>query len=388
MGRGAVAVLLVEGPNAVHLVDEHFKAHSGRRIADAWLGRIAVGHWGGPVGEELVVCRTGDHRVEIHCHGGVAAIRAIIDSLVAEGCQEVPWREWRRTSSADAIQAEAHIALAEATTVRTAAILLDQLNGALANAVRAAVVAVEAGDWSAATEFISALLSNKELGLRLTTPWRVVLCGPPNVGKSSLINALAGYERAIVSPIPGTTRDVVTLHTAIEGWPVELADTAGLRTSADELEAAGVRLAQTVLAAADLIVFVNDVTQPNAKADSALIAAVQTTRMIEVWNKVDISPDHRAGIFSDRDLPESTGPVYTSAETGKGIAELTSAIAIALVPYPPAPGAAVPFLPRHIESLLVAHNAIERRDGLVALDSLHSLLAIGGQSQRLNTTGG
>ena len=82
--------------------------------------------------------------------------------------------------------------------------------------------------------------------------------GAPNVGKSSLINALAGYERAIVSPTPGTTRDVVTVTTAIDGWPVQLSDTAGFRETQDELESAGIELATTTLSRAELAIFVHD----------------------------------------------------------------------------------------------------------------------------------
>ena len=114
--------------------------------------------------------------------------------------------------------------------------------------------------------------------------WRVVIAGPPNVGKSSLINAMAGYERAIVSPLPGTTRDVVTLTTAIDGWPVQLADTAGLRASDDELESAGVKLAGAALAAADLVILVCDATGDlNAASEiaSQISAATRTYSRLE-----------------------------------------------------------------------------------------------------------
>ena len=107
------------------------------------------------------------------------------------------------------------------------------------------------------------MLQFRDLGLHLTTPWRVVLAGAPNVGKSSLMNAIAGYQRAIVSPTPGTTRDVVTVTTAIDGWPVQLADTAGLRETQDELESAGVALADAAIGEADLVIVVSD-----ASADS------------------------------------------------------------------------------------------------------------------------
>ena len=105
---------------------------------------------------------------------------------------------------------------------------------------------------------IAILLARADLGRHLVRPWSVVLAGPVNVGKSSLINALAGYGRSIVHHAPGTTRDAVTAATAIDGWPVELCDTAGLRPAATPVERAGIERAQERLAQADLAVLVFD----------------------------------------------------------------------------------------------------------------------------------
>ena len=205
--------------------------------------------------------------------------------------------------------------------------------------------------------------------MHLVSPWRVVFAGPPNVGKSSLINALAGYQRAIVSPIPGTTRDVVTLTTAIDGWPVELADTAGLRSTDDELEAAGVELAQSALATADLAVLVQDATNPAATPQFDPRAV--PPRVIHVHNKIDL--------VSADDLPAfgSTTPptqLATSAETGAGIADLAAAIGRSLVPNPPACGDAVAFTAQQVEVLTVASNAIQRQHAAAAIEALQSLL--------------
>jgi tRNA modification GTPase len=197
-----------------------------------------------------------------------------------------------------------------------------------------------------------------------------VIAGPPNVGKSSLINALGGYERAIVSPIPGTTRDVVTLTTAIDGWPIQLSDTAGLRETSDELESAGVQLAQAVLSTADLVVLVQDMTQSDSEISANSSIPPINQRVIRVRNKIDlreVSPRNDG-------KPADASVVYTSATTGQGIATLAAAIAKSLVPVPPAPGSAVPFAARQIEILVVARNAVERRLKESAIDALNSLL--------------
>ncbi len=121
---------------------------------------------------------------------------------------------------------------------------------------------ITAADWPAAREAVCQVLARWPIGSHLVEPWRVVLAGPPNVGKSSLVNALVGYQRAIVYDAPGTTRDMVTAITALEGWPVELCDTAGLRSSREAIEAEGVRLARQAAAAADALVLVFSAQEP------------------------------------------------------------------------------------------------------------------------------
>ena len=232
-GRSALATLLVRGPEASALVGRFFQPAGRTPLDQRPINSIAFGHWGGDEGEGVVVARRDPSTIEVNCHGGLAASASLIRDLVSTGARQLDWVEWAKQTAPDPLAAAARVALAQAATEPAAAILLDQYHGALRRAIDSTRAAL-AGDQpeQAATE-LRHILQFAELGRHLTRPWRVVLAGRPNVGKSSLINALVGYQRAIVFHQPGTTRDVVTARTAMGGWPVELADTAGIRPGAD-----------------------------------------------------------------------------------------------------------------------------------------------------------
>jgi tRNA modification GTPase len=330
-GRGAVATLRIEGRGAVEAVESHFRVCSGRPLAARGADEMVVGHFGGDRGEEVVVRRCGDTAVELHCHGGRAAVARIEHVLVAAGCRRVTWREWAQERCDDPIAAAALLALAEARTERTAAILLDQYHGALRCAMDEIRRDFDRGDASAAQQRIDAILGCEEIGRHLTRPWSVVLAGRINVGKSSLLNALAGYGRAIVHPAAGTTRDAVTVTTAVDGWPLEFCDTAGLRATDDAVERAGIERARQRLAQADLVVLVADGSVPWSAEDEAL--AQQYPGAVLVHNKCDL-PASSGG---------RPGGISTSALCGEGVDALLATIGRRLAPDPPPPGAAVPF---------------------------------------------
>jgi tRNA modification GTPase len=189
------------------------------------------------------------------------------------------------------------------------------------------------------------------VGRHLVEPWRVVVAGPPNVGKSSLVNALAGYQRAVVSDVAGTTRDVVTVQVAFDGWPVELTDTAGLR-EAEGLEAEGVERARRVLAEADLVVWLIDGTEPRTRWPEWGTDVPEDRTVLLVQSKADL-PVHPTQDLAIQD----TTPV--SAVTGEGIAALMAVIVKQLIPEPPPPGAGVPYTPGLVELVLGANKALE-----------------------------
>jgi tRNA modification GTPase len=283
-------------------------------------------------------------------------------ALVDQGCRPIAWQAWALESGDDPIRAAALVALAEARTERTAAILLDQYQGALSRALGDVRGRLERNDLEGAGRRLEQLLERAPLGLHLVEPWRVVVAGPPNAGKSTLLNAMAGYARAIVDPQAGTTRDLVTAFTALEGWPVELGDTAGLREAADPVERAGVDVARRSLAAADLALLVFDLSQPWSAADAELLAA--HPEAIVVHNKADL-----AG-HADSARPAGR---HVSALHKDGIEGLLHAIATRLVPDPPEPGTAVPFTPEQVDALVRASQVIAAGDTARARHVLDSL---------------
>jgi tRNA modification GTPase len=365
-GRGAVATIGVAGPQATELVASMFRAAAGRSLIDAPLGRIVFGRWSAAQvpGEEVVVCRRAADEVEIHCHGGRLAAGAIVGPLVAGGARETSWREFTARHELGHLESEARLALTAARTERAAAILLDQWRGELRSSLGRAVACMERGQAADAAAILHELERSARVGLHLVDPWRVVLTGRPNVGKSSLINAILGFERSIVHAAPGTTRDVVTAQTALDGWPVELADTAGWRDSGDEIEAAGLQQASTQLGQADLIVLVFDVSAVWTGEDQALLAAWPDA--VVVHNKCDLP----------RAVPQGRPPGrMVSAARGGGLDLLVRELGRRLVPKPPGSGTAVLFSQGQVRVVQAARSALAAGDHREAVGLLKRLLA-------------
>ncbi|MEX2174785.1 MAG: GTPase [Pirellulaceae bacterium] len=341
VGRGAVATIGVRGPRAVEIVGLRFAPAAGKPLTSFPAGRIVFGKFLGSGGaaEELVVGLVAADEVEVHCHGGVAAAEMIRAALVEEGAERIDSSAWAARTEPNLLAAEALVALAAATTERTAAILLDQYRGALANTIELIGQQLERGELDLTRQGLAELLNRADLGRHLTRPWKVVLAGRPNVGKSSLINALLGYRRAIVFDQPGTTRDVLTAAAAIDGWPIELADTAGIRDARDAIEAQGVARARQQLAEADLVLWVCDACARWSNAD---LPPEESRRLLVVHNKCDLPSAGSDG----RPLG-----CRVSALTGLGLDGLWQAIAASLAPQTLERGAAVPFTERQVALL-------------------------------------
>ena len=330
-GRGAVAVVGIAGPidRLTQVVDPLFKpvgSRSFQTLVQQTEQVIFYGQWKSTA-EDLVVVKT-KFGLEIHCHGGDAASAAIVDDLVHSGCESVQQQAWRLLHC-DRWQAETETAICAATTTRTAGLLLKALqNQTTALAELSAKIAGQ--QIPAAVADIEHALSWADFGISLTTPRSVVFCGHPNVGKSSLVNAIAGFQRAIVNSQAGTTRDVLSQSTAIDGWPIELKDTAGLRVSEDRVEALGIEKAKQEIARSQIRCLVFSCEDNDLTVHRELLQSLNP--QLVVFNKSDLVPNFQVPTELD-----FAGPVQVVSATDQaGLKSLVSQIADVLAPQLPA----------------------------------------------------
>ena len=293
---------------------------------------------------------TGEDVVEFQGHGGRMPSSLVLAAVLAAGARQADPGEFTRRAflngKIDLARAEAVMDFIGAASVRAAAAAREQLEGALSakvGAIYEAIVSVaadvehlldfeegEIGDsflndalvrCRAALSETEALLATWRTGTMLREGALVVICGKPNAGKSSLLNALLGRDRAIVSPVAGTTRDAIEEPFQVEGVPVRLVDTAGLRSGAGEIEAEGIARAEALVERAAVAVEVIDATAPSWREDAA--AALGKGR-VAALNKIDAAAPEAAIDAA------GIGAVAISAKTGAGLDSLLGAIAARL----------------------------------------------------------
>ena len=341
-GRGAVSTIRVRGDLATlsEGIAGIFQAASGRSLEETPLQRICFGQWGRDAAEDVVVCRTGPDACEIHCHGGDTAVRRILADLQRLGSEVVDWRS-QLEAERGVWDREHADALSRATTLRSAGWIAVQV-GRMERAIAELTELVAGGQREPAASRANEMLAWANFGSHLTRPWEVVLAGRPNVGKSSLINTLVGFERSIVFDQPGTTRDVVTADTVLDGWAIRLSDTAGQRGSAQDLEAAGIARAREAFAAADARLLLFDISHPPHADYWQLLA--EWPDAIVVAHKVDL-PDAWGEAFPKQ-------AIRVSSLQGTGLRELSSAIVTRLVPTLPHDEAVIPLTDRQRSELM------------------------------------
>jgi tRNA modification GTPase len=334
-GHGAVASTLLHGPHALTIFAQHW---IGRELAvtdQPLFGRFRLETIG--QNEEIVAHIPNQNEIEFHSHGGEMIAQAIESTLIQDGAGPVSWQEFfcaGKTQPQLALQL-----LPFAATERTTQILLDQYNGALDREL--AEIEKLTGKNTKRLRF-NRLKENAKLGKHLVQPFHVVLAGASNAGKSSLFNAILGFQRSIVNILAGTTRDVVSCQTALDGFPVIFYDTAGFRETPHELEQQGIERSRLSIANADLIVWVIDLTVPQSEQPNIPVLE----NILICFNKADVINSINPTNQEKQTKSEITGKnrITVSATTGQGLEILLEHIIRRLIPNPPKPFEAVPLV--------------------------------------------
>jgi tRNA modification GTPase len=425
-GMGAVGVVRVSGPHAYEVADAVFRPARGPAAGLRPAGRIVYGQvWAGgdPVDEALLLTfraprsYTGQDVVELQTHGGPAVLRATLDACLRAGARLAGPGEFTLRAylagRIDLVQAESVMDVVEAQTDasrRNAAFGLSGALGARLGAVQTDVLQAYAAVQAAfdypdegvpdhdlveplarAAADLRALLATAEAGRLSRQGARLALLGRPNVGKSSLLNALLGYARSLVSDVPGTTRDYLEAPLTLGGLPVVAIDTAGIRTAGDHIEASGVELARRIGEEADLRLVLLDGSEPLAQADRELLAELSPDRTLIIVTKQDLGE-----AWPLEDLPAKAwagGVLRLSSRTGRGLDGLREAVALSLIGS--AAGAEVWIgNERHVAALEGTLEAVERsalraaegRHDLAALDLQEALEELGAVTGRRSVT--
>jgi tRNA modification GTPase len=361
-GQGGVAVIRLSGPEALSVVGRLFRRYGGGGIDEprrVYVGRLLERPGGATIDEVLVFAMapprsyTGEAVVEIQCHGGSVVSRRVLECVVAQGARPAEPGEFTKRAllngRLDLAQAEAVADLIAARTDAGRRLAWSQLEGVLSariGALRDALLGARAL-CEAAIDFpeedvpelsggelgrevarvrqeIDAMVAGFERARLRYEGARVALVGKPNVGKSSLLNALAGRERAIVTPIAGTTRDVVEAVVALRESPVVLADTAGLREVPDAVEAIGAERSRAAIADATCVVAVFDRAGLLDDDDRLVVDATTGRPTVVVLNKADLPARVDRGAVAGW-LPDAP-VVEVSATAGTGLADLEATL--------------------------------------------------------------
>lgn len=358
LGEGGLAVIRVSGPDAFGIADRCFRGAGKNRpgITSAPTHTIHYGHVvrdGRTVDEVLVSVMhgprtfTGEHVVEITCHGGILASKTVLDTVLVSGARAAEPGEFTRRAflngRIDLAQAEAVADLIHSRTELALQAANQQLEGKLSKRINqlrdqlmGTMAHVEAhidfpdediapdtrdqlvGRLEQGSEFMEQLLRTADEGQILRRGIRTAIIGRPNAGKSSLLNQLLGHDRAIVSAIPGTTRDTIEETANIRGIPVVFVDTAGLREARDEIELEGIRRSRKSFEQAELILHVFDASEPITEGDEAFLNEFSGKKRLLVVNKADLP----------RRLKFASGlqGIEVSCLTGQGIEALKDAV--------------------------------------------------------------
>lgn len=361
LGTGGVGIIRISGKNATEIADRIFVSVNGKKLSSskgyrAYFGRI----FDGETAVDEVVCLvfraphsyTGEDVVEINCHGGVVLLKKILRLVLQNGAQAAAPGEFTKRAflngKLDLSEAESVMTLISAQGEQGANAAFNQLEGSLSRKIEkinssllslAAHIAAwvdypddeieELGNnelystiYNAHLE-LCALLSNFDSGMAVTNGVEAAIVGKPNVGKSTLMNLLTGYDRSIVTEIEGTTRDVVEETVNLNGCILRISDTAGMRETGDIVEKLGVERSKKKLERAAIVFAVFDLSKPLSDEDKELIDECKDKNVIPIINKTDLEPR----LDVDNIKNKLGAPLFISAKSGDGYNELCDRVA-------------------------------------------------------------
>lgn len=361
LGTGGVGIIRISGKNATEIADRIFVSVNDKKLSSskgyrAYFGRI----FDGETAVDEVVCLvfraphsyTGEDVVEINCHGGVVLLKKILRLVLQNGAQAAAPGEFTKRAflngKLDLSEAESVMTLISAQGEQGANAAFNQLEGSLSRKIEkinssllslAAHIAAwvdypddeieELGNnelystiYNAYLE-LYALLSNFDSGMAVTNGVESAIVGKPNVGKSTLMNLLTGYDRSIVTEIEGTTRDVVEETVNLNGCILRISDTAGMRETGDIVEKLGVERSRKKLERAAIVFAVFDLSKPLSDEDKELIDECKDKNVIPIVNKTDLEPRLDVDYIKNK----LGSPLFISAKSGDGYNELCDRVA-------------------------------------------------------------
>ncbi len=386
--KGGIAVIRISGDDAFLIADKVFKGKT--KLADSESHRI---HYGKVYdGEKIIdecLCSvfkgpksyTAEDVVEINVHGGIISARRTLEAVLKAGAVSAKAGEFTMRAflngRIDLSKAEAVSDIIDSKTDLSRSAAVNQLSGKLSsaiNSIREKLIEIM-GYISVSTDFpdedadslsgisvlselselkkkTKELLLNADKGIILREGAVCAICGKPNVGKSSLLNELSGEEKAIVTSIPGTTRDIIEEYVNIRDIPLKIADTAGIRENADEVEKIGVKKALEYVKKADLCLFLTDNSREFTENDREILEIIKEKPHIVVVNKAD---KEKKCI-----LPEKTDGIYISVKEKKGIEELKDLIYEKVMGKDFSENSVMITNERHKEAVILADMEIEK----------------------------
>ncbi|MCF6465986.1 tRNA uridine-5-carboxymethylaminomethyl(34) synthesis GTPase MnmE [Clostridium sp. Cult2] len=364
MGEAGIGIVRISGKKSISIANRLFKGNKIENLIDGENRRLIYGHIINPKDKEIVdevliaymkepYTYTREDMVEIYCHGGIISVRKILELVLENGSRLAEPGEFTKRAflngRLDLAQSEAVIDMIRAKTDKSFQVSLEQLEGSISKKVKKIrdillemIAHIEVSidfpeeDVEEITyeeleekakqveEEINKLLETADRGKILRDGLNTVILGKPNVGKSSLLNAMLRENRAIVTNIPGTTRDIIEEYVNIDGIPLKIVDTAGIRTTDDLVEKIGVDRAREMVYKADLIIAVFDASDSITEEDYQIIDIIKERKSIVLLNKTDLPSEYDES-YLKKLLPDKE-IIITSIVSGLGIDKLEYAI--------------------------------------------------------------